>query len=80
MYVCRCVFSSPGVKEIAVLVLKSQVICCEQSSHLGGQRALFGFVYRSVYIVSVLQTFKRDDGFLQTNHCVQMAKSFCRYC
>lgn len=41
---------------------------------------MFGFVYRSVYIVSILQTFKRDDGFLQMNHCVQMAKSFCRYC
>lgn len=40
--VCRivCAHPSPGVKEIAVLMLKSQVICHEQTSHPGRQRAL----------------------------------------
>lgn len=49
--VCWCVYAhpSPDMKEIAVLTLKSQVICeqADQSSRKT-EGAMFGFVYRSV--------------------------------
>lgn len=61
-------------------MLKSQVICDEQIGHPGRQRALCLDLCTDLCIQSQFYRPLRDDGFLQMNHCVQMAKSFCRYC